>query len=158
MQSTADTVSFTLANISEQSPSDRDFNEICRKDCGLLLNRTMKNWRISIKQLKSMRCSFDPGRPEGACDGGKSRNCPVPTIPDKRPSLRQTVLTLHHFAVLVITTLGLILSKESLVTAQRSLPAERQKIVEVINTFFSAAHDDDLAMFHSIVAPGFYIF
>jgi hypothetical protein len=36
--------------------------------------------------------------------------------------------------------------------------AEQQKIVDVMNTFIASLHDDDLAKFHSITAPGFYIY
>ncbi|WP_050059648.1 nuclear transport factor 2 family protein [Silvibacterium bohemicum] len=36
--------------------------------------------------------------------------------------------------------------------------AEQQKVVDVMDTFFAAAHDDDLTKFHSVTAPGFYIY
>ena len=65
----------------------------------------------------------------------------------------------HHSAVLVIAALSLtILCKESLLTAQQRISVQQQKIVEVMSTFFAGAHDDDLAKFHSIVMPRFYVF
>jgi hypothetical protein len=42
--------------------------------------------------------------------------------------------------------------------AQPPSSAEQRKIVDVMTTFFASAHDEDLAKFHSIIAPGFYIF
>lgn len=57
-------------------------------------------------------------------------------------------------APLLLTIFG----KESLLTAQRHISVEQQKIAEVMGAFFTAAHDDDLVKFHSIVAPGFYVF
>jgi Domain of unknown function (DUF4440) len=42
--------------------------------------------------------------------------------------------------------------------AQQPTTGEQQKVVDVITTFFAAAHEDDLAKFHSIVAPNFYIY
>ena len=42
--------------------------------------------------------------------------------------------------------------------AQQPTSGEQQKVVAVMTTFFAAAHDDDLAKFHSIVAPGIYIY
>ena len=51
-----------------------------------------------------------------------------------------------------------IFGKESMLTAQQHNSVEQQKIVEVMSAFFAAAHDDNLARFHSIVVPGFYVF
>ena len=42
--------------------------------------------------------------------------------------------------------------------AQQPSSSEQQKVEDAISTFFAAAHDDDLAKFNSVVAPGFYIF
>jgi hypothetical protein len=42
--------------------------------------------------------------------------------------------------------------------AQQRSSSERQKVLDVIGTFFAAAHDDDLAKFKSIVASGVYAF
>jgi hypothetical protein len=60
---------------------------------------------------------------------------------------------------LVIATFALLFfAKGYSGLAQQPSSAEREKIVSVMTTFFASAHDDDLAKFHSIIAPGFYIF
>ncbi len=65
----------------------------------------------------------------------------------------------RHAAALVIAAIAFIVfGKEPLLTAQQGVPVQQHKIVEVLNTFFAAAHDDDLGKFHRVVAPGFYIF
>jgi hypothetical protein len=61
---------------------------------------------------------------------------------------------------LAIVTFALIIFivKGYSVTAQLPSSSEQQKVIDVMSTFFAAAHDDDLAKFNSIVALGFYIF
>jgi hypothetical protein len=66
----------------------------------------------------------------------------------RRPS---TVFVTAAFALLFF-------AKGYSATAQQPSSAEQEKIVSVMTTFFASAHDDDLAKFHSIIAPGFYIF
>src|SRR5258708_1440222 len=47
----------------------------------------------------------------------------------------------------------------SAVTAQQKLlTAEQTKIVNTVNTIFTAARTDDVAKFDSVIASGFYIF
>jgi ketosteroid isomerase-like protein len=52
----------------------------------------------------------------------------------------------------------IIIAKEPQVTAQQPVSVEQVKIVEVMSTFITAIHDDDLSKFDTIVVPGFYIF
>jgi len=59
----------------------------------------------------------------------------------------------------MIVAFALILySQEPRIIAQESADAQSTQIVSAISTFFAAAHDDDLTKFHSVVAPGFYVF
>ena len=41
---------------------------------------------------------------------------------------------------------------------QKALTVEQTKIVDTVNTVFTAARADDIAKFDSVIAPGFYIF
>lgn len=41
---------------------------------------------------------------------------------------------------------------------QKPLTADQTKIVDTVNTIFTAARTDDIAKFDSVIAPGFYIF
>ena len=66
---------------------------------------------------------------------------------------RRTCIT-HAIAALAFT----IFAKAYPVMAQQPLSGEQQKVVNVMTTFFAAAHDDDLSKFHSIVAPDVYIY
>ena len=57
-----------------------------------------------------------------------------------------------------IAALALFLFATGYGIAQQPITGEQQKVVDVLTTFFAAAHDDDLAKFHSIAASGFYAF
>jgi hypothetical protein len=74
--------------------------------------------------------------------------------------IKEIVLILRARTTLAITTFALILffAKGYSGIAQQPSSSEQQKVVDVMSTFFAAAHDDDLAKFNSIVAPGFYAF
>jgi Domain of unknown function (DUF4440) len=41
---------------------------------------------------------------------------------------------------------------------QRALSADQAQVVDAVKAIFSAAANDDLAKFHAVVAPGFYIY
>jgi hypothetical protein len=75
-------------------------------------------------------------------------------------TIKEIVLTRCTRTTLAITSFALIIffAKGYSGTAQQPAFSEQQKVVDVMSTFFAAAHDDDLAKFNSIVAPGFYAF
>jgi hypothetical protein len=75
-------------------------------------------------------------------------------------TIKEIVLILRARTTLAITTFALVIffARGYSEVAQQPSSSEQQKVVDVMSTFFAAAHDDDLAKFNSIVAPGFYIF
>jgi ketosteroid isomerase-like protein len=75
-------------------------------------------------------------------------------------TIKEIVLIRCTRTALAITTVALIIVivKGYSSIAQRPSSSEQQKVVDVLSTFFVAAHNDDLAKFNSIIAPGFYIF
>ncbi|WP_433969123.1 nuclear transport factor 2 family protein [Tunturiibacter gelidiferens] len=64
-----------------------------------------------------------------------------------RSTLAATVLALMLF-VAVCRSSG----------QQRALSADQAQVVDTVKAIFSAASLDDLAKFHAVVAPGFYIY
>jgi hypothetical protein len=72
----------------------------------------------------------------------------------------EIVLILRARTTLAITIFAFIIFFAEGISgiAQQPSSSEQQKVVNVMSTFFAAAHDDDLTKFNSIVAPGFYAF
>jgi hypothetical protein len=64
-----------------------------------------------------------------------------------------------HSAVILLAILMLTSMKASR-AQDKSKPfsAEQLQVVNTVRTIFAAAEADDLAKFHSVTAPGFYIF
>ncbi len=55
-------------------------------------------------------------------------------------------------------TLLFSLNASTVSAQQKALTADQTKIVDTVDTIFTAARTDDIAKFDSVVAPGFYIF
>ena len=62
--------------------------------------------------------------------------------------------TNHAIAALVL----FLFAKGYPGVAQQPISGQQQKVVDVMTAFFAAAHDDNLAKFHSVVAPGAYLY
>jgi hypothetical protein len=62
--------------------------------------------------------------------------------------------------IFATTTLALMLFVNVCVARgqQRALTAEETQVVATVSAIFNAATQDDLAKFHAVTAPGFYIF
>ena len=64
-----------------------------------------------------------------------------------------------HSAVVLLVILMLTSVKASRAQDKsKPLSAEQLQVVNTVKTIFAAAEADDLAKFHSVTAPGFYIF
>ena len=64
-----------------------------------------------------------------------------------------------HSAVVLLAILMLTSVKASRAQDKsKPLSAEQLQVVNTVKTIFAAAEADDLAKFHSVTAPGFYIF
>jgi hypothetical protein len=63
-------------------------------------------------------------------------------------------------SILAATVLALMLFGDvGVVRGQQGvLSADQAQVVSTVSAIFSAAEQDDLAKFHAVVAPGFYIF
>jgi ketosteroid isomerase-like protein len=59
---------------------------------------------------------------------------------------------------LAITAPALMLCEPITARTQPKLTAEQSQIVDTVSTIFTAAKADDVSKFHSVIAPGFYIF
>ena len=66
----------------------------------------------------------------------------------------QNRIKVYTIALLILS--GTLAS--SAAVAQAPSTAEQAKVVEAVRTIFVAAKADDLAKFHSVVAPGFYLY
>jgi len=67
------------------------------------------------------------------------------------------VTFLSHGAVVTLVFL-MVTSVKPLSAQDTTLSADQAQVVDTIRTIFAAAAADDLAMFHSVTAPSFYIF
>jgi hypothetical protein len=74
--------------------------------------------------------------------------------------VKEIVLKLRARTALAVTTIVFIIffAEGYSGMAQPPSSSEHQEVVDVMSTFFAAAHDDDLAKFNSIVAPSHQAF
>jgi hypothetical protein len=74
-------------------------------------------------------------------------------------SIKGIVLIRRNRKTLAITVIApmIVFSSGAFGKAPQPSSGEQQAIVDVVSTLFAAAHDDDLAKFNSVIAPGFYM-
>jgi hypothetical protein len=67
-------------------------------------------------------------------------------------------VTLSFRAIAIAMVLLMTLSSNPLHAQSKPLTAEQQQVVDTVGAIFAAAETDDLAKFHSVTAPSFYIY
>jgi ketosteroid isomerase-like protein len=60
--------------------------------------------------------------------------------------------------VVVAVALVIFVNISTARTQERTLTSQQRQVVDTVSTIFSAAREDDVAKFDSVIASGFYIF